>query len=780
MKKFTKIAACGLLAALGLTTLASCGDNGLAKEVISKVILTQDGEKISEDFTIPKIVKHNDVTYNVSWVSSDTSVLDIVENNETVYTADVKRPFDANAEVKLTATVEAKGKKASEEFKATIVKIDFEQAAVSKLGIGAAYNREDISEAVVVNLPTSTADFKDVINYSYEIDGTPATVKLEDNKLTIDPTSGTKEVVDLKVTATSSVTKEIVVKVNVNQVTYTTIEEYDAAAADAEVTVKGIIVAREPYAESYKNTTLYLQDISGKGGYDAYRIKCESVEAYNNDLAIGNVILVSGKKALYNGLREFAAGCTYEVASKGKAYKDTDVTDMIKTDVSKVSLDLQCQLIHFSSLPVVAVGKEDTKGRWNITVGDEKDSSKQFVVRIDTGLLPIDTDAYKAIKELNISVGDIISAKGVAGWSNKAQLFPLAADSIVVEGKTEPVTPPTPPVEEDSFAGVVTAVGFKDVKDNKMRCYILVQNANSQAKFVYIEAPIDATNTAEAAKAAINAKFVVGKSVTIKGTTSEYNGLNQYVVAWDKLATDVTLGDAGTTPEALDITAKVGKTDELKALQGVLVKVTGTYNADGTLVTDGGKILLYFEGGFLATNPLSALKVGGKYTVSGYLNWYNQPQISPISADAVTVVDESTIGQRVPEATVTGTTIVSGDLGLKNATPVTFIQFTDGSVSFDKASGANAPTYYNTGTAIRLYKGNVMTFTSTKKIVKIEFVTGTNTETKLGEGNTTVNVGTMDWETLTWTGEATEVVFTVDSSTSDKPRIEKIIVTYAD
>ncbi len=1260
MKKFTKIAVCGLLASLSVTAMASCGGgDDLAREVINKVILTQDGEKVSADFAIPKIVKYEGTTYDVAWTSSDTSVLNIVEKDTTSFTADVKRPFDENAEVTLTATVEVKGKKASADFKTTVKVIDFEQAAVSTLGIGASYNREDLSEPVVIDLPTSTNEFKDVINYSYNLDGTPTTVTLEGNKLTIDPSSGAKEVADLKVKATSSVTKDIVVKVNVNQVTYSTIEEYDALAAGDNVTVKGIIVAREPYAESYKNTTLYLQDISGKGGYDAYRIKCASAEAYENDLAIGNAILVTGQKALYNGLREFNTGCTYELASKGKEYNDTDVTDMIKADVAQVSLDLQCQLIHFSNLTVVKVGEEDTKGRWNITVGDASDSKKQFVVRIDTGLLPIDTDAYKAIKALNIAVGDVISAKGVAGWSYNAQLLPLAADSIVVEQKggpaptpvaepftgvvtaigfkpvdknnnircyvlvqnadseakfvyieapvtaenteeaikaainakfvvgksvtvtgiskdysglnqwsvawdkldtdvvlgevgtipayldvtakvgnendlkalqgvlvkvtgtynssgtlvveggksiavyyeagfldTNPLTElknggkytitgylnwynkpqisplsadavtlvsdpepsdatelancsfdnktivgnftyisndpvnypninansgwnnngaalklsyegqgvkspvfvavnscivtiniqalngntrtsaastdiftvkaynaagevvdtktltavvvgdenvvelsgtgivsvevvmtgyphngeqycnialagvvvstteevdiptptPTPDLTEyltvaealdqsvdtmifvqgqiksfaseqygniwivdeagneieiyglykglinecydadnnwlkngtrydawdaseklavgdyiyvygkraaynetqeisncllmhsetpvpvaEPFTGVVTAVGFKDVSDNKMRCYALVQNADNEAKFVYIEAPIDATNTVEVAKAAFNAKFVVGKSVTVTGTSNDYQGLNQWLVAWDKLDTDVVLGEAGTVPAVLDITAKVENKDDLTGLQGVLVKVTGTYKeSSGALVVEGDQsITVYYEAGFLDTNPLTVLKNGGKYTVTGYLNWYNKPQVSPLSADAVTIIDESGVGITA-DATVEGTKITSADLGFENAHQVAYIQFTDGLIHFEKGTGSTNPTYYNTGLAIRLYKGNVMTFTSEKKIVKIEFTVGTNTETKLDEANTTVNVGSMDWTTLTWTGEANEVVFTVDSSTSDKPRIVSIVVTYAE
>ncbi|MDE6660564.1 MAG: hypothetical protein K2J93_01920 [Anaeroplasmataceae bacterium] len=644
MKKIGKLAVMGLLATLGVTALASCGGNDLAKELLTKVIIVQKGENVSADFVIPKSIVHQGKTYDIAWTSSDESVLSFEERTEkdgsVKYYADIHRPFDADADVTLTATVDANGKKASESFKTTVEKIDFEKAAVANLGIAASYNREDIEEPAVVNLPTSTSEYKDVINYTYALEGTSDSVKLENGtKLTVDPSSGAKEVVDLKVTATSSVTKDIIVKVNVNQVTYSSIEEYDAAEEKTVITVKGIIVAREPYSASYKNATLYLQDISGKGGYDAYRIKCDSEEKFNKDLAIGNAILVTGEKALYNGLREFNAGCTYEVASTGKAYKDTDVTELIKTDASKVSLDLQCQLIHFNSLPVVKVDAEDTKGRWNITVGDEKDSNKQFVVRIDTGLLPITTDAYKAIKDLNISVGDVISAKGVAGWSKKAQLFPLAADSIVIESKGGSTKPETPVVS--TFTGVVTDAGFKD-DTAKVRCFALVQNADGAAKYVTCEVAVDATNTVDAIHAAWNAKFVVGKSATVTAENKEYHGLNQFVVAWDKLATDVTLGADGTTPAFLDITSKVTAGEDLKALQGVLVKVTGVCVVSGSNYTiqtaDGKSILVYFDRAFYDGKASDLLKAGNTYTVSGFLNWYDNPQVTPISEDKCVVL----------------------------------------------------------------------------------------------------------------------------------------------
>lgn len=213
----------------------------------------------------------------------------------------------------------------------------------------------------------------------------------------------------------------------------TSIEEYDAAKAGDTVTVKGIVVAKEAYDSSYKNGSVYVQDISGNGGYYAYRVKADSQAAYDSDLAIGNTVLITGKKALYNGLREFdSTGCTYTLVSKNNndQIKNTNVTDLIKG--SGVTAALQNQLISFDNLEIVSIGSKDNKSRYNITVCDPANSEKTFVVRVNTYLTEATGDAYKAIEALKLQPGMTISAKGLCGWNNGAQLYPMAADSITV------------------------------------------------------------------------------------------------------------------------------------------------------------------------------------------------------------------------------------------------------------------------------------------------------------------------------------------------------------
>ena len=790
MKKIGKFAAVGLLVALGATAMTSCGENNsFANEVLERVIISQDGEHVTADFDLPKTVKHGEEYYNLTWTSSDTSVLDIINDEaKPSFQADVKRPFDVNKDVKLTVTVEVDGKQASNSFKTTVDKIDINdaiQAAVRSLGIGSAYNAEDFDAAQVINLPTSSKEYQDEITFAYSLVGTPATVKLEGTKLTIDPTTNTKEKAQIKVTATSgSTTKDVLVDISVNVPTDITSK---VTIADGKVSIPfGAIPADGKYSISlgentevviewigYAETANYKEFGFGKTGSD-HALFTVNGDAYVIHSLFSDVYGTYDNMKTYQGTD--ATGTAIS-AVKGSGDKGTGYTYEFENAKNVYFVNTSTHNVQFYGLQFT-YGAPKTITKYSITYVSEHGTAPAKVeeaTKLPDPVGPVLTDDNFNFKGWYTTPTFEEGTEAAAGTA-------LTADATLY-AKWE--AKPTEPVVVNGFTGVVTAVGYKSPKDNAVRCYALVQNAEGQAKFVYVEAPVTSTNTEAQIKATFGAKFVVGKTVTVDGTVNDYNGLSQWVVAWADLETKVALGEAGTIPAVTDITSKVGNTTELKELQGILVKVTGTYNAQaGTLEVEGGKsILVYFENGFLATSPLTGLKNGGKYTVSGYLNWFNQPQISPLDANAVTIVDESGVNTSrptTPEATVTGTSITTADLGFANQTLVTYLQFTDGNLYFEKGSGVTQPTYYTSGAAIRLYKGNVMTFTSEKKIVKIEFTTGTYNDAKLEEDNTTVNVGSMDWTTLTWTGEANEVVFTVDSSTSDKPRIVTIKVTYAE
>ncbi len=117
--------------------------------------------------------------------------------------------------------------------------------------------------------------------------------------------------------------------------------------------------------------------------------------------------------------------------------------------------------------------------------------------------------------------------------------------------------------------------------------------------------------------------------------------------------------------------------------------------------------------------------------------------------------------------------VVFSDQGYTNGDEVTTYVGTDFSVTFDKGTGNNTPKYYNTGAAIRIYGGGTFTVSSsTKTISKIELGFGS------GDGTNAITTDVVTFNTDTWTGNASSVVFTV-GGTSGHRRLASIAVTYA-
>lgn len=115
-------------------------------------------------------------------------------------------------------------------------------------------------------------------------------------------------------------------------------------------------------------------------------------------------------------------------------------------------------------------------------------------------------------------------------------------------------------------------------------------------------------------------------------------------------------------------------------------------------------------------------------------------------------------------------TIDFSSKGYSNAQKISKVLGENVTLTFT-ANGGTAPTYYNSGTAIRLYKKNILNISSTKTIVGIDF--------ELTQGNLTkscFNSGTYNGTTNKWSGEATNIKIT--NNTYDQVRLKKLIITY--
>lgn len=114
--------------------------------------------------------------------------------------------------------------------------------------------------------------------------------------------------------------------------------------------------------------------------------------------------------------------------------------------------------------------------------------------------------------------------------------------------------------------------------------------------------------------------------------------------------------------------------------------------------------------------------------------------------------------------------VTFSEMGFDNGTAIGNIVIGPVSLSSDKGSNSNAPKYYNTGTSMRLYGGNTLTFTYTRPITQISFTISEGSASALQASTGTLN-------NSTWTGSTTSVVIS-NKNASGHLKISSISVSY--
>lgn len=118
--------------------------------------------------------------------------------------------------------------------------------------------------------------------------------------------------------------------------------------------------------------------------------------------------------------------------------------------------------------------------------------------------------------------------------------------------------------------------------------------------------------------------------------------------------------------------------------------------------------------------------------------------------------------------------------GYENAQDVTSLTVAPITATFSGGTNTNyPPKYYDSGSAIRLYGGNTVTFAgATITKIELSFADGYDDESSNGSKNPiTADSGT--YASGVWSGNAESVTLTV-GGTSGQRRITKVIVTYAE
>ena len=396
-------------------------------------------------------------------------------------------------------------------------------------------------------------------------EGTTATVN-EDVTFTVKAT---------KAGMTDSNTATFAYTVKAEEPTTVPISTALAGEKDASFTVKGVVTLVD--GQNY-----YLQDATGG--------ICLRLASKTTEIALGDTIIGSGKRADFNGLPQLGSGTFQKSSGLELSAKSTTIGALTPTDV--------CTYVTISGVEVTEV--YDNNGSFkqpNITVKDADGKTIQL---------------YKAVinkvdGEWEYKVGDTLDITAAVGiFNGTLQLRNTNADEVKRHSDVyDPISDDMIPegalnVKEAAAqtSGTITVVG--------QVVYHYGKNYNGKASIdsIILEDVIDGEIYGYQIYDYTNyAKYVVGDVVKVTGTASPYGGVPQL-----KPSGAPEVIRSGLEPiAAQEITVSQMGADYLSEYVYIKDITLGTYNGSGsTTVTDATGSTNLFKGVPLAANVKEA------------------------------------------------------------------------------------------------------------------------------------------------------------------------------
>lgn len=313
----------------------------------------------------------------------------------------------------------------------------------------------------------------------------------------------------------------------------------------------------------------------------------------------------------------------------------------------------------------------------------------------------------------------------------------------------------------------------------------------------------------------------VGDEVVVYGTLTSYNGTNEFAANNKIVELNGQKAEDNPTPEPTGTPEGDGTeanpwnvaavtqayaannnfydADKVYYVKGIVTNVATFSDKYGSLSyyiadeANGTNTFYVYSGLGLEQSKFSSkndLKAGDEVVVCGKFTVYNgtfefQYNNYLVSLNGVTDPGDLPDTPDTPDnPDVSGNSITFSALGYDNAQSVDGQTITvgDATLTFSVGSGKNAPAYYNTGNALRMYGGNTLTINSSKTISKVEFKYGDDyngTSYYPTADNSTVEPGNYDYSTHVWTGSAKQIVLT-RTATTGHFRFETITISYAE
>ncbi len=663
MKKITKLFTALALVLLGVFTLASCSDDYTAEDLISRLILTEDGQEVAANFTVPGSITAGSATATVTWAADEGSedYISFTANSDGTYTAVVNRQED-DVRAYFTATLTYNKETATKQFRVKItaavdpqeVVTNFYDAAsgssvsitgyITYLGeYSASYSNfclymtdsnylggfyafrasasQDVYDSLSVGTAITISGSKDVYNQGHQI-GSGASITIESD-LTAYVDQGAYNLNEDFINDNTDDYGDILLYktgmyVELTGATVTSVSGVSVSGSTqtiitAELGGKTFTVALNSYLfESTSSATklAYFQEVSDY--------------LTSNELTINDIIDVKGYLTNYNGTWQVVLVDTDDLTI---TKVEETAESVLYTETMKLNsaTSIPSVITKTSEYEAVSLYQSDDS---RVTVEWSADS--EYVSTEGNVLTIVDYPSDEVVVTLKatitVSDDDLGTATDTIEFTFSLKEYSSEYDTYYNAEDGDSIT----------VTGIVYAVGCRS-----SYCYAYLTSDSVGGYYVYWYG-VDQTE--------FESKFVVGNELTISGTKAIYNNVHEIVPTSIDTVTVVSVGN--NFPTATDITEAVSSGVDTDTYQGGYVSVTGvvkSVSSSSVVLTVGdNEITIYKDSTIYSSfTPSQLFVVGNTYTVSGYYTWYNSSkiyEICPLSESDIVLVAEAEPG----------------------------------------------------------------------------------------------------------------------------------------
>lgn len=258
------------------------------------------------------------------------------------------------------------------------------------------------------------------------------------------------------------------------------------------VTVSGtVVLINTPWDDGYKNITVTIEDENGDQLY-LYRLSAK--------VEVGDVLMVKGEMATYNGNRQMAQGCTAEII--GKEEVKTEYTEM--TIPEALAADDNTLVCVKGTVKIINTAWSDQYKNISVTIVDE-DGNELYLYRLST----------------KVEQGDVLTVKGVmATYNGNRQIAQGATAEItgkqdIVLVYEEKTIPEVLALADGALVCVQGTVKSVDTEwsDDYKNISVTIVDADGNELYLY----------------RLATKVQAGDTLTVKGIVGSYEGKKQIV-----------------------------------------------------------------------------------------------------------------------------------------------------------------------------------------------------------------------------------------------------------